>query len=107
MVLFTASGIACWDGSGATGIADGLAAGGCEILLVSAVKRNRFLSTHVLQYVPVDVAGIAADVVGGCGSVLGVALFTAGLLSFFIVSLILVTTGAIAGATVGNDVATE
>ena len=52
-------------------------------------------------------AGIAADVVGGCGSVLGVALFIAGLLSIFIVLLILVTTGAAAGAIAGDDVIVE
>ena len=53
-------------------------------------------------------AGIAADVEGGCGSVLGMALFTAGLLSLFMVSLILVTVGAAAAvATAGSDVIAE
>ena len=108
MVLFTASGITCWDDSvGAPGIADGLATGGCETLLVSTVRYNYVVTLSTTQYVPVDVAGIAADVEGGCGSVLGMALFTGGLLSLFMVSLTLVTVGAAAVATTGSDVIDE
>ena len=67
-------------------------------LLCNSISNSNFI-------IPVDVAGIT-DVVGGCGSVLGMALFTAGLLSLFIVSLTLVTTGA-AAVTAGSDVTAE